>query len=122
MCLDYTILWLYLFAMVLIGFVWDIKISRLPVNMLGSVWTPILIAGDRLCSLILALHPELLQNWLNMTSNSEGLQDFEKKGLLLAKVEPLIYLTNKKTEFSTSSANNLAENSVEVAVESIPYT
>jgi hypothetical protein len=50
----------------------------------------------------MAFAPELIQNWLNATSNGDALLDWETKELLLANVEPLIHLTNKKTEASTS--------------------
>ncbi|CAF1399207.1 unnamed protein product [Rotaria sordida] len=99
--LHYVILWAYLFSMVLLGFVWNINISRLPTNILGSIGIPIIITIDRLCSLILAIVPETLQNWLDATNNDEVLEDLQTKGLLLANTNSLIHLINKKTKFAT---------------------
>ena len=70
----------------------------------------------------MALVPELLQNWLDATANGEVLQVFESKGLLLANVEPLVYLTNKKPESSILSKNDISQNSAEVIVESTSHT
>lgn len=50
-----------------------------------------------LSTLSLALGPKLLQNWLDETENGEILHGFESNGLVLGKSEPLIYLTNTKT-------------------------
>lgn len=97
MYLQYIYLWLYYSIIILCGFLWNLSVFCLSINLLGSTWTPFLMAGDRLCTLILALAPELIQNWLDATSNGKILHDFESKGLLLTKAEPLIYLTNKKT-------------------------
>jgi hypothetical protein len=78
---------------------------------------PILIAGDRLCTLGSAVSPELIQNWLNATSNGEVLKTFKSKGLLLANVEPLIYLTNNKTKISTSTETRSPQNDPEIIVQ-----
>jgi hypothetical protein len=71
--------------------------------------------------IILALAPELLQNWLDATANGEILELLEQKELLLTKVEPLVYLIKKKTEFSTSSENEISKNNTEVVVESASH-
>jgi hypothetical protein len=51
----------------------------------------------------MAFDPELIENWLNATGNGATLLDWESKGLLLVNVEPLVHLTNKKTETSASN-------------------
>jgi hypothetical protein len=56
MRLQYITLWLYLFVMALLGFVWNITLFRLQVPILGSVFIPIFIAADRLCSLFWLWH------------------------------------------------------------------
>jgi hypothetical protein len=117
MYFQYISLWLYLLFQIISGFVWNISLFRIAINLLGSTWMPILIAGDRLCTLGSAVCPELLQNWLNATSDGEVLKDFKSKGLLLANVEPLIYLTNNKTKISTSTKTRSPQNDPKIIVQ-----
>ncbi|CAF4263018.1 unnamed protein product [Rotaria sp. Silwood2] len=94
----------------------------IPVNMLGSVWAPILTTIDRLCSVYLAMIPELVQNWLDTSANGTALQVVESKELPLANFEPLIYLISKKTKFSTSFKNRVLLTNEEVVIDSISHT
>jgi hypothetical protein len=96
---------------------WNISLFNMSIDYLGPVWTPIFVAADRLFTLSLALAPEFIQNWLDATSNGEVLADFESKELLLANVEPLVYLIDRKTKFSTSTENRTSQNNANVIVE-----
>ncbi len=71
---------------------------RASLDLSRSGWMPIMVATDRLCTLSMAFSPELIENWLNAIGNGATLLDWESKGLLLVNVEPLVHLTNKKTE------------------------
>ncbi len=103
MCLQYLVLWIYLFFFVFTGFMWNLSMFRASLELSGSAWMPLLTATDRLCTLGMAFGPELIENWLNATGNGATLLDWESKGLLLVNVEPLVHLTNKKTETSASN-------------------
>jgi hypothetical protein len=114
---QYIALWIYLFFIIFCGFMWNISLFNMSIDYLGPVWTPIFVAADRLFTLSLALAPEFIQNWLDATSNGEVLADFESKELLLANVEPLVYLIDRKTKFSTSTENRTSQNNANVIVE-----
>lgn len=86
-------------------------------NMFGTTWTPFLMAAERLCTLSFALIPELIQNWLDITSNGIILHDLELKILLLSNVEPLIHLINKKIQISNSNENRSSQSNTEVIIE-----
>ncbi len=101
MCFQYIILWLYFFSIILLGFIWNLDVTRISDDILGSGWEPIIIATDRLCSLTTAVAPELLQNWLDVSGKREDPNGFD-----LANVEPLIHLTNKKIKLPALSKNN----------------
>ncbi|CAF2716506.1 unnamed protein product [Rotaria sp. Silwood2] len=120
--LHYIILWCYLFILILFGFMRNKGHFGIPVNMLGSVWAPILTTIDRLCSVYLAMIPELVQNWLDTSANGTALQVVESKELPLANFEPLIYLISKKTKFSTSFKNRVLLTNEEVVIDSISHT
>ncbi len=79
-------------------------------ELFGSAWAPIMTAADRLCTLSIAFAPELMQNWLNATSNGDALLNWKTKELLLADFEPLVHLINKKTETSTSTKHKSSSN------------
>jgi hypothetical protein len=121
MYLQYFSLWVYLFLTILLAFLWNRSLYRISIDLFGSVWAPIVIAGDRLFSLNMALVPEMLQNWLDATSNGKVLEVFESKELLLANTEPLVYLTNKKTKTSTSIENRASQNNAEVVDEATTH-
>ncbi|CAF3759888.1 unnamed protein product [Rotaria sp. Silwood1] len=122
MYLNYIILWCYLFVLILFGFMQNRSPFGIPINMLGSVWAPMLTTIDRFCSLYLGLISELMQNWLDALENGAVLQVFESKGLFLDNVEPLIHLISKETKASTSSKNRILSTNEEVAVDSTPHT
>ncbi|UJR17002.1 hypothetical protein I4U23_003900 [Adineta vaga] len=100
MRLQYIVLWIYLLSIILSGFILNVMIFRLSMDTLGSIWAPIMIAADRICSLTLAVAPELLQNWLNETYDGSVLQVLEQQNLLLNKVESLTNLIDKKQTVS----------------------
>ena len=103
MYFQYIALWLYLCLTSLAVFLWNKNPFISSLDLLGYIWSPIFLTAERLYTLTLAIVPELIQNWLDKTSNGEILRDLESKGLLLVDVEPLVYLTNKKSETSAST-------------------
>ncbi len=110
MYFQYIFLWIYLFFLIFIGFMWNINMFHTSLELFGSAWAPIMTAADRLCTLSIAFAPELMQNWLNATSNGDALLNWKTKELLLADFEPLVHLINKKTETSTSTKHKSSSN------------
>ncbi|CAF0798481.1 unnamed protein product [Adineta ricciae] len=103
MYFQYGFFWINILAVVLCGFILNVMIFRLSMNTFGSVWAPIIIAADGICSLFLTVGPELLQNWLNATMNGKVLLIIEQQELYLNKVEPLVSLIDEKVEVPKSS-------------------
>ncbi|CAF1392612.1 unnamed protein product [Adineta ricciae] len=111
MYVDYTMLWIYLLVTCILGLGWNKSLYQLPVDTFGSVWTPIIIAADRIYTLSMALIPELLQNWLDVTRNGEVLQVLKSNDLLLTNLEPLIQLTRKEKRPPSVTTDKLVHDS-----------
>ena len=103
MYFQYIALWLCLSVTIICGFARNLSLYRASIDAFGYIWAPIVLTGERLSILSLAFIPEMIQNWLDTTSNGEVLRDLESKRLLLDNVEPLVYLINKKSDTSTST-------------------
>lgn len=96
----YLILWIYFLCIVLVGFIWNFDTTRFPVETLGIYWKPVLLVVDRLCSLTLAVIPELCQNWLKSMGTLTDVR--------LADHEPMVPLVEKKrgTPIPSIDGNN----------------
>ena len=102
MYFHYALLWLYLVTTIVVGFRWNVSAVY---DVIPADWRPISVTAERLCLVALATIPELLQNWLEATFAGKVLQVFHLRGRLLANVEPLIYLINKKELDSSVNEN-----------------
>ena len=93
MYFHYVLLWLYLLTTIVVGFRWDISAVY---DVIPSDWRPVSVTVERLCLIVLATIPELLQNWLEATLDGKALEVFHFQGRLLNNAEPLTYLINNK--------------------------
>ncbi|UJR17062.1 hypothetical protein I4U23_003959 [Adineta vaga] len=98
MYVNYIILWIYLLATAILGLGWNKTLYRITVDEFGSIWTPFVLAADRIYTLNMALIPELLQNSLDTIKHGDE--------LLLVDVETLIHLTSKKTKRLLTTPDN----------------
>lgn len=91
MYFHYVLFWLYLCTTILVGFRWSVSVVY---DVIPCDWGPISATAERLCLVVLATIPELLQNWLEATLAGKVFPVFHSEARLLNNVEPLIDLLN----------------------------